>query len=355
VLLGALGLVAAGAAHAEPHYLIVAGLGGEPRYESAFTEHAEALANAARRTAGDDSRIEVLRGDDATAEALRAAFHDLASGMEAADSLIVFLVGHGSYDGERYKLNLKGPDLDGKELGELLAGVPARSQLIVNATSASGAVLEEWAADGRIVVTATRSGAERNATRFAEHWADALSSAEADVDKNGTVSAQEAFDYASRKVAESYESEGTLATEHPQLAGDAAARFTVARLTDRPTLTPQLQGLTARLVELENDIEALRLRRDDMEPDAYLNELQNLLVQLARVQQEIDAAGGDSGTADPAGDGSGADSREPQSPERQSPERQSTETESTETESTETESTQTEGRRGTDIPELRPN
>jgi hypothetical protein len=303
-LLGVCALLAAFAVRAEPHYLIVAGLGGEPRYESAFTEHAQTLAEAARRTTGDDSRVEILRGEDATAEALRAAFVDLASRMQAADSLIVFLIGHGSYDGERYKLNLKGPDLDGKELAELLAGIPARAQLIVNATSASGAVLEDWAADGRIIVTATRSGAERNATRFAEHWADALSSAEADVDKNGTVSAQEAFDYAARKVAESYETEGTLATEHPQLVGDAAPRFTVARLTDRPTLTPQLEGLTARLTELENDIEALRLRRDEMAPDAYLNALQNLLVQLARVQQEIDAAGGGAATGESATDGS---------------------------------------------------
>lgn len=282
------------AVEAEPYYLVVAGLGGEPRYAHAFDEQANAFAEAARRTTGDDELVTVLSGEDATRESLQQAFNDLTASMSAADTLVLFLIGHGSFDGEQYKFNLRGPDVSGQELGEMLAGIPARSQLIVNATSASGAVLEAWAADGRTLVTATRSGAERNATRFAEHWTAALSNAEADIDKNGTITVQEAFDYASRKVAESYESESTLATEHPQLAGDAAPRFAVARLTERSTATPELERLISQLTELEGEIDALRLRRDEMESEAYLNELQGLLLQLARMQQEIDAVEGGS-------------------------------------------------------------
>jgi len=299
-LLAAAGLLAA-AAQAEPHYLVVAGLGGQPAYEERFNEQADSLAEAARRTTGDDARVKVLRGEEATREALRSAFDEFAHAMSENDTLIVFLVGHGSFDGEEYKFNLPGPDAAGKELAEMLAGIPARSQLIVNATSASGAVLENWSADGRTVVTATRSGAERNATRFAEHWAAALSSEAADIDKNGSISAQEAFDYAARSVADSYESEGTLATEHPQIAGDGAPRFTVARLTDRPTQTPELERLSARMAEIEGDLESLRLRRDEMESEAYLNELQALLLQLATVQQEIDRAEAAAGAASPGG------------------------------------------------------
>lgn len=288
--LAAGGMLAAAAASAEPHYLIVAGLGGEPRYEERFAEQADQLAEAARRTAGNADRVHVLRGEAATRENLRATFGKLAGTMTSTDSLIVFLVGHGSFDGEHYKLNLPGPDVTGKALGELLAGVPAAAQLVMNATSASGAVLEGWRAEGRTVITATRSGAERNATRFAEHWVAALSSGDADVDKNGLISAQEAFDYASRMVADSYESEGTLATEHPQIAGDGAARLTVARLGERPTETPELARLSSRMADIEGELEALRLRRGEMDSDAYLDELQALLLQLATVQQEIDEA-----------------------------------------------------------------
>ena len=282
-------LLASGAS-AEPYYLIVSGLGGEPQYAERFAQQAEALAEAARRTAGNEEQVQVLTGEDATQESVRAAFGRLAGTVGSTDTLIVFLIGHGTFDGDDYKLNLKGPDLTGAALGELLASVPASAQLIMNATSSSGAVLESWTADGRTVITATRSGNERNATRFAEHWTAALSSEEADLDKNGLISAQEAFDFASRKVADSYEAEGTLATEHPQIAGEGAQRFTVARLTARPSQTPEIERLSTRMAEIEGELEALRQRRDEMSSDDYLNELQALLLQLATVQQEIDRA-----------------------------------------------------------------
>lgn len=278
------------AAQAELYYLIVGGLGGQTRYEERFAAYADSLASAARRTVTDESRVILLKGEDATRETLRAELAALAERTDAADSLAVVLVGHGSFDGTLYKLNLPGPDIDGIELGTLLDAIPASSQLIVNATSASGAVLEDWSAEGRAVITATRSGAERNATRFAQHWADALSNDEADINKNGRITAQEAFDFASRKVADSFEEEGTLATEHPQLAGDLAGRFDVARLTARSASTPRVQALNDQLEGLEERIAELRLRRESMPPDEYLAALQELLVQLALVQQQIDEA-----------------------------------------------------------------
>jgi hypothetical protein len=202
----------------------------------------------------------------------------------------VFLVGHGSYDGTQYKFNLPGPDIDGAELTQLLGAIPARAQLIVNATSASGAVLEDWAKSGRAVITATRSGAERNATRFAEYFAAALSADDADVNKNGMITAQEAFDYTARRVADSYESEGTLATEHPQLKGDNAAAFEIARLKAVTAETPELAALNAERAAIEERIAELRLRREEL-GDNYLAQLEPLLVELARVQERIDAAG----------------------------------------------------------------
>jgi hypothetical protein len=220
----------------------------------------------------------------------------LQTRVKPADTLIVMLVGHGSYDGEAYKLNLPGPDIEGAELGKLLGAIPARSQLVVNATSASGAVLESWAAEGRTLITATRSGFERNATRFAQHFAAALAAGSADINKNGVITAQEAFDYASRRVADSFEKDGTLATEHPQIAGGAPARLTVARLAaagppaDAGPVDPAVAALTAERDKIDADIEALRARRTSMANDAYLAELQTLLVQLAEVQAKIDAA-----------------------------------------------------------------
>jgi hypothetical protein len=293
---GALAVGLAAPAHAELFYLIVGGLGGEEAYAEQFDKDAAALAGVARRTTAD-SRVTLLKGEAATREAVVKAFDSLRTRAKAADNVIVMLIGHGSYDGDTYKLNLPGPDLDGAEIAQLLQAIPARAQLVVNATSASGAVLETWAGEGRTLITATRSGFERNATRFAEHFAAALAAGSADINKNGVITAQEAFDYASRRVADSFERDGALATEHPQIAGGAAGRFTVARLgSGAPPVEaaaaadPAVAALAAERERLDAEIEALRERREAMGNEAYLAELQRLLVALAEVQGRIDAA-----------------------------------------------------------------
>jgi hypothetical protein len=286
-------LAAAAPANAELYYLIVGGLGGEATYAEQFAKDTDALAAVARRTTAQ-SRVIVLKGEAATREAVVNALESLRTRAKAADSVVVMLVGHGSYDGEAYKLNLPGPDIDGEELAKLLGAVPARSQVVVNSTSASGAILEKWAADGRTLITATRSGFERNATRFAQHFAAALAAGSADINKNGAITAQEAFDYASRSVADSFEKDGALATEHPQIAGGTPSRVTIARLASaaaEPVATnPAVAALVAEREKLDAEIEALRGRRESMASDAYLAELQRLLVQLADVQAKIDAA-----------------------------------------------------------------
>ncbi len=290
-----LALGAAAPAHAELYYLIVGGLGGEAAYQEQFDKDTAALAAVARRTTAA-SRVMLLQGEAATREAVNAGLESLKTRAKAADSVVVMLVGHGSYDGEAYKLNLPGPDIDGEEFAKLLSAVPARSQLVVNATSASGAILEKWAAEGRTLITATRSGFERNATRFAQHFAAALAAGSADINKNGAITAQEAFDYASRSVADSFEKEGTLATEHPQIAGGTAGRFTVARLGsagpagEPAAASPAVAALVTERERLDTAIEDLRARRESMSSEVYLAELQGLLVQLAEVQAKIDAA-----------------------------------------------------------------
>jgi len=280
-------------AGAELYYLIVGGLGGEPRYEEQFVAQAQALGQAATRSLGDDaSRVAVLSGEEASREALTAELERLAEVTTPADSLAVFLIGHGSFDGQQYKLNLPGPDIDGDTLGFLLGEVPAARQLVVNGTSASGAVLESWAKEGRTLITANKSGGERNATRFGTHWTAALSSDEADANKNGAITVQEAFDYTARMVTDSFEDEGTLATEHPQLVGDSANTFNVALLEERIATTEELERLIGELEALEGEVEVLRQRREEMDGAIYLDELQALLLDLALVQREIDDARG---------------------------------------------------------------
>ena len=66
----------------------------------------------------------------------------------------------------------------------------------------------------------------------------------------------------------------------------------VALLEARIATTAELEGLIGELTTLEEAIDRLRLRRDDLGDDAYLSELQSLLLELALVQREIDEVRG---------------------------------------------------------------
>ena len=61
--------------------------------------------------------------------------------------------------------------------------------------SASGEFIKPFKDAGDLIVTATRSGQEQNATKFPGYFIAALTNPEADTDKNGRVSVLESFEY----------------------------------------------------------------------------------------------------------------------------------------------------------------
>ena len=182
------------------YYLTVAGLGGEPEYEQQFTALAKDV-DKALRTAGVDAHVETLFGKEATRQRLTEKFAAISSQARPDDEFVLILIGHGSFDGVAYKFNLLGPDVSAEELARLCDRVPAKRQLIVNTTSASGGAVPALERPGRAVVAATKSGTEKNATVFCRYWVEALHDPEADVDKNEAISALEAFQYAARMTA----------------------------------------------------------------------------------------------------------------------------------------------------------
>ncbi len=277
------------AAAGELHVTIVQGLAGTADYGEAFAAQVATLRRSAEDLTGR-ARVTAFVGPQARRDKVVEHFQSLQR-LSAADRVAVFLVGHGSYDGFEYKFNLPGPDLTGADLKALLDDLPASVQLVVNTSSASGALLEDLSADSRIVITATRSGGERHATRFGGYFAAALTTAEADVNKNGVISAQEAFQYAERQVADWFEFEGRLATEHPKLVGERAAQFTLARLTaaQPPKDDPQLAGLIRQRDDIDSQIANLQLSRDSLASNDYFTRLEGLMLDLALVQEQIDA------------------------------------------------------------------
>lgn len=277
------------------HFVIVGGLGGEPRYSKQWAEYVDNLEETCKKTAGDDSLVHALKGPAATREAIEAVFAELSRDAAANDIVAIFLIGHGSFDGHDYKFNIPGRDVTAGQLKKLLDGLPAKDQLIAIATSSSGASLELLKAERRIVITATKSGMERTVTMFAEHWVEALRTPEADTNKDEVITALEAFTYADTKVQDAYKAEKKLATEHARIEGSLAGNFTLACLGKAlaELSDPNLRPLLDKRDDIERRIAALKGRKDEMAAAAYTDELQKLLIELARTQNAIDQAVGE--------------------------------------------------------------
>ncbi len=287
----ALLLAQSGGAFAAVQGLVVSGLGGDPDYEHRFAEWNTALTKQLRQLAGSDERIASLAGAQATSANIEKAFAQLAQRTQREDSVIVVLLGHGTWLGDEYRFNIPGPDLTGAQLKALLDKLPAERQLVVNATSASGGMAEAWKRAGRIVITATRTGGERNATRFAQSFIDALSGDKADRDKDQVVTAAEAFAWTNEAVANSFKTDAAIATEHARMEGADAARFVVARFgrAAQHSDDAQLLALQERQQAMEQELASVKARKASMPEDAYYGELEPVLLRIARLGDEREA------------------------------------------------------------------
>jgi hypothetical protein len=287
--IGVLLIVAPVAASPEMHVVVIEGLGGEPRYAEQFGEQVAAIENAAQSVTAE-RRIRVFRADEVARDEVLTYFENLKTGISGDDQVALYLIGHGSYDDHEYKFNIQGPDLTGEDIAGMLDGLPSTSQLLVNTSSASGAMAELAASDNRMLILATRSGVERHATRFGNYFAAALNDPTADLDKNQVVSAAEAFSFAERQVDDYFERNGQLATEHPRMEGDRADRFGVARLggarpgSDDAVLTE----LIAERDALNARIDALRLDQENMAPADYRALLLQNMIELAETEEAIE-------------------------------------------------------------------
>ncbi len=283
--------LAAGPAFATTYFVTVAGLGGEPDYETRFALLATDTDKILRGVGGTDRVIETLKGAEATKAKMTAVLGKIASDAKAQDVFILMMIGHGTFDGAEYKFNLPGPDISGAELAAALNRIPATRQLVVDMTSASGGVTAALKKDGRTVITATKNGTEKNATLFARYWVEALRDPAADSDKNEVVSALEAFRYAQTKTAAFFTEQKRIATEHAQLEDtQRAAAFPLVRYGNAALVVkdPAKQALVAKKEDIENKIDALKYQKDLMAPDDYKRQIGALLLELARTQEQIE-------------------------------------------------------------------
>jgi hypothetical protein len=291
-------------ARADTWYVTVAGLGGEPDYEQRFTAAAKDL-DKVFRAAGSTAHVYTLSGAQATAAQLKQTLGEVARDAKADDDFTLILIGHGSFDGVEYKFNLVGPDVTAGEIAAMCDHISARRQLIVDTTSASGGAVAALERPSRAVIAATKSGTEKNATIFARYWVEALQDPASDTDKSDSISAMEAFTYATKKTAAFYDSQKRLATEHAVFddvgrgepvreaadgQGMLMSSFTVLRLgtSQQAANDPAKRALLAQKEDLEQKIDELKYRKAAMDPEDYKKQLTDALLELARVQEELD-------------------------------------------------------------------
>jgi hypothetical protein len=318
-LLAALG--SAPAAHAQPgsHVLVIVGLGGDLENSDRFHQWASAIVDAARGRYGLPAESVVYLGEDpardpkriagrSTREAIAAAVDRLARAARPGDTVFIVLIGHGASATGGARFNLPGPDLTAADYASLLNRFAAQTVVFVDTASSSGGFVQALSGKNRVVITATTTDGERNQTRFGEYFAEAFTADGADGDKDGRVSVLEAFNWAQTRVADSYKRDGQLLTEHAvlddngdgkgtaapgPLGGDGALARTLFVSTAAAgravpdQADPELRALVAQRDALEGRIAALKAAKDKTDPDTYERDLEQLLIDLARVNRAI--------------------------------------------------------------------
>ncbi|MDA7979311.1 MAG: hypothetical protein MPJ50_11155 [Pirellulales bacterium] len=300
--------------------IVVVGAAAVEEYEDTFESWADRWQTAASEA---DARFIRIGGSkpqsssegtvlvETDREHLRRAIVQYSS---AETPLWIVLIGHGTFDGQTAKFNLVGPDFTPQQLGEWLDDV-TRPVAIVNCASASGPFVNELSAAERVIVTATRNGHELNYARFGDYISAAMNDASADLDKDDQVSLLEAYLTASKRVAEFYQTESRLATEHALLddngdsLGTPADWFRGVRATRRARDGAALDGARAHQFHLiqsqseraispsirtkrdriELDIAKLRDQKETLSEDSYYAQLEALMLKLAEIYKSLDA------------------------------------------------------------------
>ncbi|MEJ2110328.1 MAG: hypothetical protein P8Z37_10525, partial [Acidobacteriota bacterium] len=298
--------------------IILVGVSGDPDLQEAYLEETRKLHTALVESLGfprdqivtlfDNPELDPdLIQHKSTRKDLEKACLELSGRVQENDLVFVFIEGHGSYDGKNYKLNLVGPDPNSWELAEILYSIPAGRFIVVNATNSSGGSLPALSGNGKIVITATKSGMERNQSHMGRFFVESLEQNAADANKDDRISVLESFLYANRKVEDFYKNEGNLQTEHailddngdregqsdptPESKDGLLARTTffdngIGRESIR-NLTPERQKLLQEARDLENRIEALKYDKAEMPQSEYEVTLEELLLELAKINAKL--------------------------------------------------------------------
>ena len=298
----------------KPTVIVVVGAYGTHEYGTQFSKWANLWEEACLK---GDAKFHAIGLDKAGSSNDRTTLQKILAdeSKQTTAALWLVLIGHGTFDGRTAKFNLRGPDISADDLAEWLKP-SLRPLAVINTSSSSAPFLSRLSAQGRVVITATKSGFEQNYTRFGQYLAEAITEPQADLDKDGQTSLLEAFLTASGRVDEFYSAAGRLVTEHALLddngdgLGTRADWFRGIRPVRKAEDSVSLDGYRAHQFhivysEAENkilpdlrsqrdqlELEVMKLRdaKESLSEEDYFSKLETLLYDIAQIYEQSEKA-----------------------------------------------------------------
>jgi len=304
--------------------VIVVGLGGGAEFRESFHAEATQIYTALTQQHGLSADDVVYLGErpevapemisrESTRANVLQVLAELSQSAGPEDKVVVILIGHGTDGRNGAQFNLPGPDLTPSDFDLAATAFPTQSLALVHTGSAGGGFVQPLAGPNRVIISATRSAREQNATEFGQFFAAALAGSGSDLDHDNRISLLEAFIYAKQEVERYYEEQNEMLSEHAVLEDDGDGNGSPDASLEGPdgllasTFTfglgtgvqeggavddPVLAALLAERDEIQGRIDELRVVRDALTEEQYLDRMEPLLVELALKNREIEAAGG---------------------------------------------------------------
>ena len=295
------------AARAATFYVTVAGLGGEPDYEQRFTANAMDLDKIFKSATG--AHVYTLTGKQSTKAKLTEVMGEVARDAKPEDDFVLTLIGHGSFDGVEYKFNLVGPDMSASGAGGAVRQGAGEAPVDCGYNQR-----ERWggAGAGAAGPRGDRGDEERARRRTrrclrATGWRRCRTRRRTRTRATRSLRWRRLRMRTARRRSSTRRRSGwrrsirSLRTPARAMRcgrlrggmgreGALMATFTVVRIgaAQAAMNDPAKRDLMAKKEDLEQKIDALKYEKAAMEPGEYKKELTAALVELAKVQEELD-------------------------------------------------------------------
>ncbi len=305
------------------YIMVIAGLGGSPEYTEKYKNYLKETRTVFTGNYKIPAENVVMLGetkivdseyvnDVSNAESIKKYINDFSTRINEDDTFFLILFGHGSFDGKNSYLNIPRKDLSDEEYDGLLDNIKAGKIVVINTASASFPFIDKLSKPGRIIITATKSGTQKNQPLFGQYLVEAFTNPASDLDKNGILSVLEVFSYSSERTFRWYEDNNHLATEHPQIedTGDKlSSRINEIETSGEGSLASityfknrmdillagsnaEADSVLVRLLgeqeQVEREIAELKVQKDSMDEDSYFAKLEEFLIKLAEISDEIE-------------------------------------------------------------------